>query len=87
MRNVVLAFASLVVAFVLHSQQPAAAAGSLPWCASTEAGSTDCAYVSLEQCLDATRGAGDSCGMNPALPIANAFAMGSAPAKKVLRHK
>jgi hypothetical protein len=88
MKSLILAFATVLVAFAFHAQQPAAAAGSLPWCASTEAGSVDCAYISLEQCLNSTRGSGNSCGMNFALPATNAFAQGSIPAaKRALRQR
>ena len=88
MRNLGLAFAMFILAFSFSAQRPAAAAGSLPWCASTEAGSVDCAYISLQQCLAATSANGDSCGLNPNSPAANAFAMGStARAKKELRKK
>ena len=91
MRKLSFALATLVVAFAIHAQQPAAADNfNYPWCATeTESGGMNCTFVSLQQCLATINGDIAICGLNPVQPAANAFAMATptSPAKKPLARR
>ena len=77
MRKICLTLAALLATFAIHAQQPAQAETVYPWCAETDGGGIACSFVSLEQCLASISAAGDSCGPNPAVPLAGTVGMGS----------
>jgi hypothetical protein len=47
--------------------EKSAEARDYPWCAdgNYKGGATNCGFVTFQQCLDAVRGSGGSCGPNP----------------------
>jgi hypothetical protein len=58
-----------IFAAVVCLEKPADAQG-YPWCAYYDVwgGSTNCGFVTYQQCLATVRGVGGSCGPNPSFP-------------------
>ena len=64
--RITLVAGAAAVAALLGGVQPSAARAWFPWCAQhhDRSGVTECAFVSIEQCLATVRGIGGSCVQN-----------------------
>jgi hypothetical protein len=79
-------WAALVLGTIAGAAEPAAAEVYYPWCAQYlgRSASTNCGFVSLEQCLADVRGVGGLCHENP---FNRHWAADEAPRPRKHKHK